>query len=611
MSPLSSTAAKLDAQILDRKLQTLNDQIESQKALIVFLQNQYKLTRGRLLEVLGESHELRDMVKLYHNFVNTLKAQKNPSREEWRLIVAYDRATALIEPRQTDFTRRISMGNAPPDVERDIPEIEERQHADVTIIKASAEIPRSISNYLDEYPNMEALMKFPLFSKFPKDVVEQVSLASYEMRRKQGQTLLKKGKEGTKIYFLLEGTVSVVVNDKGITYLQPVTFFGELGVCKSFRKISAYVDNRQTVFKFKRTATVMAKTNCVVLVVTKQKLAEIVTQNNAVKILMDEFTADKEAWWKQQQYIKANENFGAEFISEIAREEIKKVGVFSTASDSFCDTLAMRIKCLIVKPKETIVKIGEESDAMYFILKGSVEVGPTGAINAEISSGSFFGEVGVLLNMKRTASIRAKEESNVFKLSKKDLDEVVALFPYMKSVLKVAADERFELFKKRSAPPTDGSARNQEDNIPDQFDLEVGSQSLAKLSLFKSIEKSVLTELAMKMARKTWEAGEFIIKADELGTSMFFLAAGKADVITAFGELLDSVTGPSAYFGEVAIIEQVPRTASIKCTSTCSTYELRKEDFQAVITKYPDIEKLIKATADERMQNYLMRSVLA
>ncbi|KAJ3339699.1 hypothetical protein HDU83_007511, partial [Entophlyctis luteolus] len=73
--------------------------------------------------------------------------------------------------------------------------------------------------------------------------------------------------------------------------------------------------------------------------------------------------------------------------------------------------------------------------------------------------------------------------------------------------------------------------------------------------------------------------------------------------MTEFDEVIDEVSGPSAYFGEVAIIEQVPRTASVRCTNTCSTYELRKDDFKSVMDKYPDIAKKIKQTAEIRMQN--------
>ncbi|KAJ3080858.1 hypothetical protein HDU99_007235, partial [Rhizoclosmatium hyalinum] len=107
----------------------------------------------------------------------------------------------------------------------------------------------------------------------------------------------------------------------------------------------------------------------------------------------------------------------------------------------------------------------------------------------------------------------------------------------------------------------------------------------------------------MKMIRKTWEKDEKIIVCNAAGESMFFLAAGNADVITEFGDVIDTVSGPSAYFGEVALLEQVPRTATVKCSSVCSTYELRKDDFKAVLSKYPQIANQIKNTADERMQN--------
>ncbi|KAJ3074733.1 hypothetical protein HDU98_010418 [Podochytrium sp. JEL0797] len=467
--------------------------------------------------------------------------------------------------------------------------------SDIFVIQRSESIiPRSKSTYKENFRHMTALLKFPLFAKFPKHVMELVSNCSYEMRRKQGQILVQKGDQGAEIYFLVKGTASVVVDENSVVDLTPNAFFGELGV----------------LFNFKRSATVVAKTDCIVVVITKQKLEEITSAHPDVKALVDEFAANKEVWWYKQQYISSNMSFGAEFATEIAREEIKKLEIFETCPDAFCDSLAMKVKCVSFHAGANIVTIGDESDAMFFILKGAVEVvGPDGVVNAEIRSGSFFGEVGVLLGMKRTASIRSKGESNLFKLTKKDLDDAVVEYPIMKTILKVAADERFELFKRRSAPATGGDSK--EGHVPDQFDMEVGSQSLAKLSLFTGIDKFVLSELAMKMIRKTWKRNELIITFNEIGDSMFFLAAGTAQVISGFDEVIDSVSGPTAYFGEVAIIEQVPRTASVKCTSTCSTYELKKEHFVEVIANHPEIQVQIKATADERMQNYLMRSVLA
>ncbi|KAJ3028495.1 UNVERIFIED_CONTAM: hypothetical protein HDU68_001563 [Siphonaria sp. JEL0065] len=282
-----------------------------------------------------------------------------------------------------------------------------------------------------------------------------------------------------------------------------------------------------------------------------------------------------------------------------------ELDLFSEAPDEFVDKLATTMKMLVFQANENIISINDPADCMYFILQGVVQViGGTGIVHAEMQTGTSFGEVGILLNMNRTASIRAKQECHVFQLTKGNLEKVVVIYPIMKEKLKTAADERFALFKLR----TNGSKVAQQ---PDQFDIEVGEQSLAKLGIFSRVDLSIISELAAMLIRKTWKKGELILKCGDTGTSMFFLAAGNADVVSEFGELLESVSGPSAFFGEVSLLEAVPRIASVKCASICSTYELRKDDFNQIMKKYPDIAGLIKETADNRMQQYLMRNVLA
>ncbi|KAJ3285851.1 hypothetical protein HDU79_006989 [Rhizoclosmatium sp. JEL0117] len=441
------------------------------------------------------------------------------------------------------------------------------------------------------HPYISILQRFPLFATFPRHILEKVSLAAYEMTRKKGQLIVTKGEEGAEIFFILSGMVSIFVEDTELSSLQQPVFFGELGV----------------LFKFRRTATVVAKTDITMIVVTRQKLDDIISTSPEVQKMVDEFSANKEIWWLKQQYASGSEKFGSEFANDIARKNIRRLDLFKDAPDAFIDSLAMTTTCLVIQDSQNIVNIGEESDAMYFLLAGVVQVvGDTGVVHAEITAGSFFGEVGVLLNMKRTASIRAKGECYVFKLTKENLDRVVLDHPVMSEKLHAEAAERLALFKARTQETTDSKT-----TAPDQFDMEIGENALTKLSLFRGVDQNVIQELAISMVRKTWNTGEKIIQCGDTGDSMFFLAAGTANVITEFGEIIDDVSGPSAYFGEVAIMEEVPRTATIKCTSECSTYELRKNDVKLVMSKYPDIATQLKETADERMQKYLMRNVLA
>ncbi|KAI9209110.1 cyclic nucleotide-binding-like protein [Polychytrium aggregatum] len=278
--------------------------------------------------------------------------------------------------------------------------------------------------------------------------------------------------------------------------------------------------------------------------------------------------------------------------------------MFADAPESFIDGLAMSVTTETFVPGQLIISKDEEADSMFFIMRGTVEVISTdGVAFAEMTNGQFFGEVGIILSMKRTASIRAKEESFLLKLTKDSLAKVVQLYPMMQQKINEVAEERFALFTKRahSSPKT----------TPDQFDIDINQQNLLKLAVFQDIDCVIVSELALMMSRLSFEAGSVIIQCGDAANSMFFLAKGEVEVYSEFGLLIDTATGPTAWFGEVALLEHVPRTATIKARTDCFLYELKKADVMGMLEKYPVIGERIEETARERLQAYLMRNVLA
>ena len=61
----------------------------------------------------------------------------------------------------------------------------------------------------------------------------------------------------------------------------------------------------------------------------------------------------------------------------------------------------------------------------------------------------------------------------------------------------------------------------------------------------------------------------------------------------------------------MALLEDVPRTASVKATSYCSIFVLTKEVLLSVLKKNSQFEAEIEKTSRERLQAHLMRSILA
>ncbi|KAJ3093568.1 hypothetical protein HK100_006544 [Physocladia obscura] len=398
------------------------------------------------------------------------------------------------------------------------------------------------------------LQGFPLFSSFPKTVVEKIYASTHEIRLQEGTVIAEKGEKAAEMYFITAGTVSVLVESKELSVMTQPMFFGEFGVCEYIISVQKNLIISQTiqfdsfiyyrwliiffffkVFEFTRTGTAVAKTDCTLIVVTKQNLTKIISaSSSAVQLVMAEYAENKEIWWKQQQDLTGQEHFGAEYANVIGRQDLKAMDIFANAPDSFIDKLSMSLKCLVYNAGKLIISINDEADAIYFVLSGLVEVvSSEGVVHAEIPSGSFFGEIGVLLNKKRTASIRAKVESRLFKLERHKLDQCAAECPIVKEKLREAAEERLSV---------------------EQFDLEVGERHLAKLGFFQDVQSPILVELSMLMKRKTWEAGNDIITCGEPGKSMFFLVAGEAVVVSEFGDIVDQISAPDGYFGEMTAL---------------------------------------------------------
>ena len=80
----------------------------------------------------------------------------------------------------------------------------------------------------------------------------------------------------------------------------------------------------------------------------------------------------------------------------------------------------------VYMPKDTVVMYDDFPDGMYFIDNGVLGVySQTDELLAELSEGSFFGEIALLLNRKRSASVLALTWCNVKMLSKTNFDSVL------------------------------------------------------------------------------------------------------------------------------------------------------------------------------------------
>ncbi|KAJ3400711.1 hypothetical protein CcCBS67573_g07503 [Chytriomyces confervae] len=601
------------ARLTDRN-RNLSEEMELQDTLVAGLRKANESLRQRAWAVLKHRDLLQATLESFSTAIRNLETKSQVLSDAERDFVKNEASFALLMKCMSDLHSIVSSSGG---------EGRSGRASEVKFLEESGQfqnVPRNKrreSKHISAQPakqrshvKVKTLLRLPIFASFPWEVIERIASTCADVSFNAGETIVKRGEIGTELFFLDEGKVSIVIGDSELSAPTPLAFFGEISVCMYYLLMPnlSLSSSIVSVFGLPRTATVIAKTDVSLTLVTKSALDSIVSEYPPAQKLLSDFKMHREIWWEHQQYVWSDNRLSSDLAVEMGRKGIKKLELFSGASDDFVNKLASTLKCIVFRENENIISVHEDADSMYFLISGAVQViGSSGIVHAEMHAGASFGEVGILLSMKRTASIRAKEECYAFKLTKESLDKVALEFPAIKERLKAAAEERFNLFKTRAS----GTDIRMQKHVPDQFDLEVGEQSLSKLGMLANVDAGIISELAFLMIRKTWKKGETIIQCGDVGTSMFFLASGTIDVISEFGEVLDTACGPSAYFGEVAIIEEVPRTASIKCTSICSTYELKKEDVRRVMSKYPEIALQLKETADSRMQQYLMRSILA
>jgi CRP/FNR family transcriptional regulator, cyclic AMP receptor protein len=85
---------------------------------------------------------------------------------------------------------------------------------------------------------------------------------------------------------------------------------------------------------------------------------------------------------------------------------------------------------------------------------------------------------------------------------------------------------------------------------------------------------------------KTFDAGEKVFLEEETGTAMYLLCSGRVDVIT-YGTVLENVRA-GGIFGEMALIDDGPRSAAAIATERSEVMAIDKATFLALIREQPE-----------------------
>lgn len=105
---------------------------------------------------------------------------------------------------------------------------------------------------------------------------------------------------------------------------------------------------------------------------------------------------------------------------------------------------------------------------------------------------------------------------------------------------------------------------------------------LARSSFFKDLSMVELADVATLMSKDYFQSGETIFKQGSPGDYFFYIATGAVRIWLQLGdggarEL--AVLGPGQFFGELALLDKEPRTASVEAIENCEVWMLEREEF--------------------------------
>ena len=109
--------------------------------------------------------------------------------------------------------------------------------------------------------------------------------------------------------------------------------------------------------------------------------------------------------------------------------------------------------------------------------------------------------------------------------------------------------------------------------------------ALSRVPLFSFVSKRHLRRIARGMLEYEFEGGSAIVKQGDSGETLFILIAGKARV--ARGGRTVARLRPGDFFGELAVLDERPRTASVVADTPVRCVVLHRDELRKILAEEP------------------------
>ncbi len=257
-----------------------------------------------------------------------------------------------------------------------------------------------------------------------------------------------------------------------------------------------------------------------------------------------------------------------------------RVPLFQAMSESSLKQVLREGEIQVFETDAFVMRQGDTDSNLFILVSGVLEVfREDNDIRSRLGflrSGTFFGEMALVTQSARSASIAACEPSVVLTISWPLLEKVLETDPELAGEL--ARYTRMRLLQ----------------NL------------LATSPLFKLLSREAKMAVASAFSPVMYEAGSAVVEEGQPSDGLFLVASGEVEVLTRKGSERVLLTNLHAgdVFGEISLIREGAATATVRVVSDGAVLlTLRREVFQNLAVQYPDLLSHVYQVAISRSQD--------
>lgn len=293
--------------------------------------------------------------------------------------------------------------------------------------------PQRLKNYLEERakegPVLKQLRKIDFLREAESEHLQLLADHLDPVRFEAGQMLARDGEMGNAMFFIQQGEVQVLREGQ------------EKPVLKL--KAPQVVGATSLILGEARMVNIKAASDCEVLQLERSDYKKVVLKFAALAKSLRELARDRKAMYQNFQSHQQQDAV-RKVKAQMAVKRMTELGFFQDPPEGMLEEIALAMTTQGAMPAQTVFSQGESGDTLYFISRGQVSIyldeHPEAV--AQLDAGAIFGEMSVLTDEPRSATVKTEAYCQFFTLDRTTLDAIAAKYPGVQEHLETLAQKR-------------------------------------------------------------------------------------------------------------------------------------------------------------------------